>query len=96
MFDMQRLSMPGGGSIPQIGFGTWQLSPRQAKDSVLNALKVGYRLIDTAKIYANEAAVGEAIKQSGVTREDIFITTKLWNSDQGYDSAIKAFDESLQ
>jgi diketogulonate reductase-like aldo/keto reductase len=84
-----------GQAIQAIGFGTWQLSPDQAKESVLSALETGYRLIDTAKIYRNEQAVGEALKQSGVPREDIFITTKLWNSDQGFDSTLKAFDDSL-
>jgi diketogulonate reductase-like aldo/keto reductase len=89
------LKLNSGQAIPAIGFGTWQLSPDQAKESVLSALETGYRLIDTAKIYRNEQAVGEALKQSGVPREDIFITTKLWNSDQGFDSTLKAFDDSL-
>jgi diketogulonate reductase-like aldo/keto reductase len=84
-----------GQAIQAIGFGTWQLSPDQAKESVLSALETGYRLIDTAKIYRNEQAVGEAVKQSGIAREELFITTKLWNSDQGYESALKAIDESL-
>jgi diketogulonate reductase-like aldo/keto reductase len=89
------LKLNSGQTIQAIGFGTWQLSPDQAKESVLSALETGYRLIDTAKIYRNEQAVGEALKQSGVPREDIFITTKLWNSDQGFDSTLKAFDDSL-
>jgi diketogulonate reductase-like aldo/keto reductase len=91
----QTHKLNSGQAIPAIGFGTWQLSPDQAKESVLSALETGYRLIDTAKIYRNEQAVGEALKQSGVPREDIFITTKLWNSDQGFDSTLKAFDDSL-
>jgi diketogulonate reductase-like aldo/keto reductase len=84
-------------AIPAIGFGTWQIeSQKQAEDSVVEAINVGYRLIDTAKIYGNEEGVGKGIKNSSVGREDLFITTKLWNSDQGYDSALKAFDESLK
>ena len=81
--------------IPAIGFGTWQLSPEDAYTSVETALKTGYRLIDTAKLYANEEAVGQAIKDSAIPREEVFLTTKLWNSDQGYDSALKALDKSL-
>lgn len=81
--------------MPAIGFGTWQLSPDDAEHSVTEALKIGYRLIDTAKIYRNEQSVGKGIRQSGIPREEIFVTTKLWNSDQGYDSALRAFNESL-
>src|SRR5665213_3306806 len=92
---MEQIKMNSGQSIPNIGFGTWQLSPKQAYQSVKDALKTGYRHIDTAKIYGNEEDVGRAVQDSGVKREDIFITTKLWNSDQGYDSALKAFDDSL-
>jgi diketogulonate reductase-like aldo/keto reductase len=83
--------------MPAIGFGTWALAEGQeAKQAVANALKAGYRLIDTAKLYGNERSVGEAIRQSGIPREEIFVTTKLWNSDQGYDSALRAFEESRQ
>lgn len=83
-------------SMPGIGFGTWQLAQGdEAESAVACALRVGYRLIDTAKIYGNEESVGRAIAGSGVPREEIFVTTKLWNSDQGFDSALKAFDESL-
>lgn len=87
--------MNSGQSIPNIGFGTWQLSSKQAYRSAKDALDIGYRHIDTAKIYGNETDVGRAIRDSGIPRKDIFITTKLWNRDQGYDSAIKAFGESL-
>lgn len=89
------LNLNDGGKISQIGFGTWQLSPADAESSVKGAIKIGYRLIDTAKIYRNEEAVGKAIRDSEVVREDLFVTTKLWNSDQGYHSALRAFDESL-
>jgi diketogulonate reductase-like aldo/keto reductase len=85
-----------GDSIPAVGFGTWQLSPQEAYDSVKSAIDAGYRLIDTAKIYRNEEAVGKAISDSGLPREDLFVTTKLWNSDQGYQSALDACRQSLE
>jgi diketogulonate reductase-like aldo/keto reductase len=90
-----KLKLNSGADIPVIGFGTWQLSPEDAYGSVAAALDIGYRLIDTAKIYHNEEAVGEAIRDSKVPRKQIFLTTKLWNSDQGYDSALKACDASI-
>lgn len=92
---MEPLKLNSGHIMPIIGFGTWQLSPAQARESVKTALETGYRHIDTAKIYGNEEEVGEAVRASTVPREEIFITTKLWNSDQGYDSALKAFTASL-
>ena len=83
--------------MPSIGFGTWQLAEgRQAQAATAEALKTGYRLIDTAKIYGNERAVGRAISESGIPRREIFVTTKLWTSDQGYDSTLRAFDDSLR
>ncbi len=82
--------------MPQIGFGTWEVAPDEAaKRAVANALEVGYRIVDTAKIYGNEQGVGEAIRESGIPREDLFITTKLWNDDQGYDRTLKACQKSL-
>jgi len=92
----QRLALTTGATIPQIGLGVWQ-SPQGAatRDAVTAALELGYRHIDTARIYRNEADVGAAIKASGVPRADVFVTTKLWNDDQGYDSALRAFDASL-
>jgi diketogulonate reductase-like aldo/keto reductase len=85
-----------GAHMPAIGFGTWQiLQGGRSRNAVSEALEVGYRLLDTARIYGNEKAVGDAVKASGLPREDLFVTTKLWNSDQGYDSAIDAFDDSL-
>jgi len=92
---MQTMRLNTGADIPGIGFGTWELSKAEALESVTAALKTGYRLVDTAKIYGNEEAVGEAIRGSDVPREDIFVTTKLWNDDQGYNSAFQALDESL-
>ncbi|AQP53196.1 2,5-diketo-D-gluconic acid reductase [Vagococcus penaei] len=86
-----------GHEIPVIGFGTWQTPSGQvAKESVMAALADGYRHIDTAAIYGNEESVGEGIKDSGVPREEIFLTTKLWNSEHTYDKASAAIDESLK
>lgn len=82
--------------MPAIGFGTWQIRLNgHAHKAVAAALNAGYRLIDTARIYGNEKGVGRAIRESGITREEIFVTTKLWNSDQGYEKAIQAFEASL-
>lgn len=89
-------TLNNGVKIPIIGFGTWQTPDGQvAKKSVLAALNAGYRHIDTAKAYGNEDSVGEAIQQSGINRHDLFITTKLWNSDHGYENTKKAIDQSL-
>lgn len=86
-----------GVEIPVVGFGTWQTPNGQvAKDAVLAALNAGYRHIDTAAAYGNETSVGEAIKASGVKRDELFVTTKLWNSDHGYENAKKAIDKSLE
>ena len=82
--------------MPQVGFGTYKVAPEQASDAVYTAISYGYRHIDTAASYGNEAGVGRAIANSGVAREDIFLTTKLWNSDQGYESAFEAFEASLE
>jgi len=91
------LRLNAGNAIPTVGFGTWQLADgSETLRAVRVALDTGYRLIDTAKIYGNEASVGRAIHESPVAREDIFVTTKLWNSDQGYESALKAFAGSLE
>lgn len=81
--------------MPAIGFGTWNITGKECVEATSEALRAGYRLIDTAKIYGNEAEVGEAIAKSSVPRKEIFLTTKLWPSDFGYDNALRAFDESL-
>jgi diketogulonate reductase-like aldo/keto reductase len=90
------LELNTGARLPQVGLGVWQ-APRGdiARGAVAAALQVGYRHVDTAAIYGNEADVGRAVRESGIPREEIFVTTKLWNADQGYDSALKAFDASL-
>lgn len=82
--------------MPQLGFGVWRVEDNQATDAVLKALEVGYRSIDTAMIYKNEVGVGKALKESNIPREELFITTKVWNSDQGYENTLRAFDESLE
>lgn len=88
--------LANGNEIPRLGLGVWRVEDGdQVIDSVKWALQAGYRLIDTAAVYKNEEGVGEGIRQSGVPREEIFVTTKLWNEDQGYDSALKAFEVSL-
>src|SRR5437763_17151693 len=84
-----------GVEIPQVGFGVFLIPETETKTAVATALAAGYRHIDTAKLYQNEAEVGQAIAESDVPREQIFVTTKVWNSEQGYDSAIASFDESL-
>jgi len=84
-----------GNLIPQLGFGVWQVPDDEAETATAEALRVGYRLIDTAAAYKNESGVGRAIAASGVAREDLFITTKLWNADQGYDTTLRAFDASM-
>lgn len=94
---MKTVKLNNGVVMPILGLGVYQITDYQGcKNTVLDALKIGYRSIDTAAIYKNEEAVGEAIKESGINREDLFITTKLWIKDAGYDSAKKAFELSLK
>ena len=85
-----------GVEMPQLGYGVWQVPDAEAEQAVSTALEAGYRSIDTAAIYGNEEGTGKAINGSGVPREDIFVTTKLWNGDQGYDATLRAFDTSLR
>jgi diketogulonate reductase-like aldo/keto reductase len=93
---MKTLKLNDDLEIPAIGFGTWKLSAgREAEQSVAAALKAGYKLIDTAKIYGNEKSVGRAINDSELPRDEIFVTTKLWTSDFGYESALVGFNQSL-
>src|SRR3954469_7924945 len=89
------ITLDNGVEIPQLGLGVWQVEDEIVADVVTAAFETGYRHIDTAAIYGNEAGVGRAIAASGIPRADLFITTKLWNNDQGYDSTLKAFDKSL-
>ena len=92
---MKTVKLNNGTEMPIVGLGTWLSKPEEVYNAVLTALQNGYRHIDTAMVYQNEEAIGKAIKDSGVKREDIFVTTKLWNTDQGYDKALKAFELSL-
>lgn len=86
-----------GISIPSIGFGTYKLEDEsETIDAIKYALKVGYRFIDTASLYGNEEWIGKVIKESGVKREDIFLSTKVWNDSHGYDKVIKSFEESMR
>ncbi|MFC6009799.1 aldo/keto reductase [Nocardia lasii] len=85
-----------GNVIPQLGFGVFQVPEDDVTSVVAEALKVGYRSIDTAAVYRNEEGVGRALRESGVPRDELFVTTKLWNADQGYDSTLRAFDASMK
>jgi 2,5-diketo-D-gluconate reductase A len=89
------LRLRDGVEIPQLGFGVFQVPPEETQAVVERALESGYRHIDTAAAYENEAGVGAAIEASGIAREDVFVTTKLWNTRQGYDSTLRAFEHSL-
>ncbi|HHI5318584.1 TPA: aldo/keto reductase [Streptococcus pneumoniae] len=94
---MNTYQLNNGVKIPVLGFGTFKAKDgEEAYRAVLEALKAGYRHIDTAAIYQNEESVGQAIKDSGVPREELFVTTKLWNSQQTYEQARQAFEESLE
>jgi 2,5-diketo-D-gluconate reductase A len=93
---MENIKLNNGIEMPLLGFGVYQITDdEECEKSVLNAIEVGYRLIDTASAYMNEEAVGKAIKKSGVAREELFITTKLWIQDAGYENTLKAFEKSL-
>ena len=90
------LKMNDGLSIPQLGFGVFKIPEQDTRDAVKQAIKTGYRHIDTAKAYDNEEGVGLGVADSGIERKNIFIATKVWNSDQGYDSTMRAFEESAK
>ncbi|WP_372169853.1 aldo/keto reductase [Xanthomonas axonopodis] len=90
------LRLNNGVEMPVLGFGVFQTSPEDTISSVKEAIKVGYRLIDTAAVYANEREVGEAMRQAGVARAELFITTKLWISEYGHDEALQGFERSLR
>lgn len=91
------LTLNNGVEMPQFGLGVYKVDKGlQIENTVKDAINIGYRLIDTAAFYENEEGVGKAIKESGVPREELFITTKVWNTDQGYDQTLNAFDNSLK
>ncbi len=89
------VTLHDGVEIPQLGFGVFQVPPEDTQEIVEEALAAGYRHIDTAAAYRNERGVGAALEASGLARDDVFVTTKLWNSQQGYDSTMEAFEKSL-
>jgi len=93
--DIPRLPLNDGNAIPQLGFGVWQIPDAEAPGTVGAALDAGYRSIDTAAIYGNEAGIGRALKQTSLDRDAIFVTTKLWNDAQGFDETMRAFDASM-
>ena len=93
---MQTVKLNNGVEMPILGFGVFQITDMdECEKAVYEALKIGYRSIDTAATYLNEEAVGRAIKKSGIPREELFITTKLWIQDAGYENTKKAFQKSL-
>lgn len=89
------LKLSNGVTIPGLGYGTYQTPPEDAYRAVTDALAVGYRHIDTAALYGNESGVGQAVKDSGLKREEVFITSKLWNTERGYDKTMAAFEKTL-
>jgi diketogulonate reductase-like aldo/keto reductase len=91
-----RVKLNNGVEMPWLGLGVWQLSSKETIESVGHALKFGYRHIDTATLYGNESEVGLAVRKSGISRDEIFVTTKLWNNDHGRDRAPRAFMESYK
>ncbi|MFE9252639.1 aldo/keto reductase [Streptomyces sp. NPDC007088] len=93
--EVPRITLNNGVEIPQLGLGVWQVPDEEASSAVGLALEAGYRSIDTAAIYGNERGTGAAVAASGIAREELFVTTKLWNAEQGYDSTLRAFDASL-
>nr|WP_304523657.1 aldo/keto reductase [Actinocorallia sp. API 0066] len=93
---MNAIELNNGVMMPRQGFGVWQVSDDEAVTAVGLALKAGYRGVDTASAYGNERGVGRAVRESGLPRAEVFVTTKLWNGDQGFDNALKAFDRSLE
>ncbi len=90
-------TLHNGLEIPFVGLGVYQMkNPEETVNAVRTAIETGYRSVDTAAVYGNEEEVGQGVRDSGVNREDLFITSKVWNADQGYDSTLSAFDESLK
>lgn len=96
MNDMQTIKLNNGVEMPQMGYGVYQVSPQECERCVTDALSVGYRMIDTAQAYQNEEGVGNAVAKCGISREDIFIVSKIWISNFGYERAKKSIDESLR
>ena len=96
MTDQQTITFHDGNSIPQLGFGIWQIPQDETAVAVRSAIETGYRLIDGAYVYGNEAGLGEGLRSSGVPRQEIFVTTKVWNGDHGRDKARASVERSLK
>lgn len=90
------VTLNDGRQMPQLGMGLWQVTDAEAAEIVKSAVKVGYRSLDTAAFYKNEKGIGDGIRDAGVDRTELFVTTKLWNNRHGYDETFKAFDETMQ
>lgn len=95
MPDVASVPLRDGHRIPQLGLGVYKVASEETERVVRDAIEVGYRHIDTATLYGNEAGVGRAVRASGLARDELFVTTKVWNSDQGFDATLAAFDRSL-
>ena len=93
---MKTVTLNNGVVMPQIGYGVFQVSPSECERCVSDALAVGYRMIDTAQAYANEQGVGAAVKKSGIPRDELFLVSKIWIANYGYEKAKKSIDESLR
>ena len=93
---MEYITLSNGVKMPQLGYGVYQVSPEDAEHCVSDALSVGYRMVDTAQAYANEEGVGRAVKKSGIARDEVFIVSKIWISNYGYEKAKASIDESLR
>ena len=93
---MRNITLNNGVEMPQIGYGVYQVAPAECERCVSDALKTGYRMIDTAQAYNNEEGVGEAVRKSGIPRDELFLVSKVWISNYGYDKALASIDESLR
>ena len=93
---MEYITLNNGVKMPQLGYGVYQVSPDEAERCVSDALSVGYRMVDTAQAYANEEGVGSAVKKSGIARNEVFIVSKIWISNYGFEKAKASIDESLR
>ena len=94
--DVPLIRLNDGNSIPQLGLGVYKVEDDEAERTVATALEAGYRHLDTAEYYGNERGVGRAMRSSGIPRDDVYVTTKVWNDQQGYDSTLRSFDQSLE
>ncbi|WP_020075936.1 aldo/keto reductase [Cryocola sp. 340MFSha3.1] len=96
MASIPQLTLNDGNTIPQLGFGVYKIPEAETAEAVVTALEAGYRHIDTAAFYENERGVGEGVRRSGIDRSDVFVTSKVWWTENGYDSTLRSFDASLE